>query len=98
MNASQVLRSPFGSPGATPTGSLTTTLASQVPWWVWAGGGVLALGAALVLWQTYQAQRRLREVLERDVLPGLLETQAPGSGRSLGRAASARDRKRGGRK
>ena len=109
MNASQVLRSPqpFGSPpgvaspSTVPTTSLTTTLASQVPWWVWAGGGVLALGAALVLWQTYLAQKRLKETLERDVLPVLLESQAPGSGRSVvrARAASARDgRHRRGRK
>lgn len=76
------------APAAIPAGSLGGAVIGAIPWWVWAiaGGAVAATGVTLYI--TYQNQKRLRTALESEVIPALLEAQAPGYGGAIARAAA----------
>lgn len=63
----------------------------DIPWWAWALGGTAVLGVGYLAYQRVRELRAKREVIEKKVLPGVLERYVPGFGGQLAEVASARD-------
>ena len=63
----------------------------DIPWWAWALGGTAVIGVGYLAYQRVRELRAKREVIEKKVLPGVLERYVPGFGGQLAEVASARD-------
>jgi hypothetical protein len=64
----------------------------SIPWWGWALGGALLVGAGFMVYRQVKELRAKKESLEKNVLPLLLNAQlGPQLGQAVGQAAIARD-------
>lgn len=65
---------------------------SRLPWWFWVGGTIAVAAAGYLGYRYYQEAQAKKRAIEKDVLPGVLGgIFGPKTGRSLAKAASARD-------
>lgn len=65
---------------------------SILPWWAWMIGGIAVVGLGYLGYRKYQELTAKRRAIETEVLPGVLGGFfGPKTGRSLAKAATARD-------